>query len=55
MAAVETNTDKLMLSNSKLPKMEQHGVHTMVENGTRLDKYGTTMSNLKEKSRLNHQ
>jgi hypothetical protein len=50
MAAVETNTDKLMLSNSKLPKMERIGTHITKEPGTRLDRYGTMLSNLRENS-----
>ena len=55
MAAAATNIDKSMLSNSRPLKMENPGTHTMLENGTKLDKYGTMMFNSKENSKSSHQ
>lgn len=55
MVAVEPNRGKSTLSNSKLLMMVKIGMITTMANGMRLDRYGMTMSNLREESGLCHQ
>ena len=51
MAAAELNIGKSTLFLSKHLRMVSTFIHTMMDNGIKLVKYGTTMLSLKEESR----